>query len=87
MRGLDLSTFGLSEAVYAETALDWNQFLERLAQRYGADVISIEEALCWNGFCPMQHESEGVLYFNRNHVSLKGADLLANKVIGKVSDN
>jgi hypothetical protein len=36
---------------------------------------------------PMQHESEGVLYFNRNHVSLKGADLLANKVIGKVSDN
>ena len=53
MRGLDLSTFGLSEAVYAETALDWNQFLERLAQRYGVDVISIEEALCWNGFCPM----------------------------------
>ena len=54
MRGLDLSTFGLSEGVYAETALDWNQFLERLAQRYGVDVISIEEALCWNGFCPMQ---------------------------------
>lgn len=87
LRGLDLSAFGLSEADYDERASDWNQFIERLGQRYGADVVPITDALCWNGFCPMQHESNGVLYFNRDHVSLKGADLLARKVMERISED
>jgi len=87
MRGLDLSTLGLSEAAYDEKASDWNRSLERLGQRYGADVISAKDALCWNGFCPMQHGSNGILYFNRNHVSLRGAELLARKVMEKMPED
>jgi hypothetical protein len=86
-RGVDLSTLGLSEAAYDERASDWNRFLEGLGQRYGVDVVSVKNALCWDGFCPMQHESDGVLYFNRNHVSLKGAELLARKVMEKMPED
>jgi peptidoglycan/LPS O-acetylase OafA/YrhL len=84
LRGLDLSTFGLSEADYDKRASNWNQYLERLGHKYGADIVSVTDVLCWNGFCPMRNDA-GVLYFNRNHVSLKGADLLARKVIEKIS--
>ena len=87
LRGKELSTFGLSEATYDQRASDWNRSLERLGQRYGADVVSVKDVLCWNGFCPMQHESAGVLYFNRDHVSLKGADLLARKVMERISED
>lgn len=87
LRGLDLSAFGLSEAAYDGRASDWNRSLERLGQRYGAEVVSVKDVLCWNGFCPMQHESEGVLYFNRDHVSLRGADLLARMVMERISED
>ena len=33
----------------------------------------------------MQHRSAGVLYFNRDHLSLNGAGLLAGKVMATIS--
>ena len=81
----NLSTFGMGEAAYDERASGWNQSLDGLGQLYGADVVSVKDVLCWRGFCPMQHRSAGVLYFNRDHLSLNGAGLLAGKVMATIS--
>ncbi|MDE8650463.1 acyltransferase family protein [Novosphingobium album (ex Liu et al. 2023)] len=80
-RGEELDGFGRPLAEYESGASQWNRDLADMAARTGARLVSTTDALCPGGFCPMHREGVGALYFNKNHVSLRGARQLTSRLV------
>jgi hypothetical protein len=58
--------------------------LDRLAKNSGALPIKTDQFLCDRFFCRAYSESAGVLYFNRDHLSVSGARLILSRISPKI---
>lgn len=78
--GEPLAQFGLPITKYELRNRSWNSGLAGVARRHDAKIVSSVAALCDADFCPMYDEDNGVLYFNKNHISVAGARRIARSV-------
>jgi peptidoglycan/LPS O-acetylase OafA/YrhL len=78
-RGADPQTFGLSRRLFNEQNRGPTAYLDALSARLPVRTIKPADALCGERFCPAYREGIGALYFNRTHVSVTGARLVAKQ--------
>jgi hypothetical protein len=76
-RGGDLASVGLDVARYERSNAGAIEFLEVVRPRTGLVAFRPTEVLCSQAICRAYASGSGVLYFNRSHISLTGARMLA----------
>ena len=70
--GEPLDGLGISRAEYDAEAAAWRAYLAEQAQLWGAEVFDPAAALCDAALCRVYKDRVGVLYFNRDHLSVTG---------------
>lgn len=83
-RDEDIRRLGEPVGSYEHSTSAWNSLVHRIAAERGLGLVPVRSILCPDDFCAMYDTSEGVLYFNRNHVSLAGARRLARSVVANL---
>lgn len=78
--GGDVVAYSVPWADFAATNREAFDLLNGLRAKFGADAIHPERALCHDGQCYAYRNSSGVLYFNRDHLSLAGARQVLREV-------
>ena len=71
--GRDPAQLGLHRADYDADAADWRAFATELAGKYGAEIVDPAAMLCDADLCRLYDKEAGVLYFNSEHLGVKGA--------------
>jgi peptidoglycan/LPS O-acetylase OafA/YrhL len=69
----DLETLGRPRRAFEQETRSWQTFLQTLQARYQTQYFDPSTALCDDSVCHMYRRDTGVLYFNSDHLSLKGA--------------
>ena len=80
-RGGDVSTVGMKRGVHNARKANLNAALDEIIQDPNIYGINSTELYCSETLCPVWQEDIGTLYYNSNHISLTGAELLADKII------
>lgn len=70
--GASLDSLGISRAEYDGEAQEWRAYLANQARLWGAEVFDPTAALCDAALCRIYKDRVGVLYFNRDHLSVTG---------------
>jgi len=82
--GIDLSTLGLPTKTYEMDNSAWRKSVTRLSIKFSARIVDPKDVLCTSKLCPIYRPGLGVLYFNKSHISNRGASLLAARVLSEI---
>jgi peptidoglycan/LPS O-acetylase OafA/YrhL len=82
--GASLDTLGIPRAEYDGEADSWRAFLVEQAKLWGAEVYDPAATLCDAAFCRIYKDRIGVLYFNRDHLSVTGVDYVVADLAGRL---
>jgi hypothetical protein len=77
-RGLDIAHYGVARAEHDARNVWSNSLMQELAAA-GAIIVDSAALLCDGELCPA-YRAPSLLYFNRTHISLTGARLVANAI-------
>lgn len=85
-RGGDVSSVGMKRAFHDSRKASLNDALDEVIQGAGIYGVNSTEIYCTKIRCPVWREDMGTLYYNAGHLSLTGAELLANEIIMRFVD-
>jgi peptidoglycan/LPS O-acetylase OafA/YrhL len=80
----DLESLGRPRAAYEQETRNWQAFIQSLQARYQTQYFDPSAALCDNSLCHMYRRDTGVLYFNSDHLSLKGAAFVTGELARQI---
>jgi peptidoglycan/LPS O-acetylase OafA/YrhL len=76
----DLESLGRPRPAFEQETRRWQSFTHALQARYQTGYLDPSAALCDSARCHMYRHDTGVLYFNSDHLSLKGAALVTREL-------
>ena len=82
--GASLETLGISRAEYDGEAADWRAYLVEQAKLWGAEVFDPTAVLCDATLCRIYKDRVGVLYFNRDHLSVTGVGYVVDDLASRL---
>lgn len=83
-RGQDIRKIGIPQSSYRARSEKWNTVIAGLHKTYGAQIVDPSDILCDDHFCEIFRDGNGVLYFDKDHLSLKGSDLIAPTILATI---
>lgn len=82
--GAPLDRLGIPRAEYDDEADPWRAFLVEQAKLWGAEVFDPSRALCDDSLCRIYKDRVGVLYFNRDHLSVSGVAYVVDDLASRL---
>jgi len=80
----DLESLGRPRQAYEQETGQWQAFVQALHIQYQTGYFEPASLLCDAKLCHMYQRDTGVLYFNSDHLSLKGASLVADQIARQI---
>jgi len=76
----NLESLGRPRPAFEHETRGWQTFLQTLQARYQTQYFDPSALLCDDSLCHMYRRDTGVLYFNSDHLSLKGAAFVTREL-------
>lgn len=76
----DLESLGRPRPAYEQETRKWQAFVQSLHAKYRTEYFDPSSMLCDETLCHMYRRDAGVLYFNSDHLSLKGAAFVTREL-------
>jgi hypothetical protein len=80
----DLETLGRPRRAYDQETRRWRAFVLSLHAQYHTQYFDPSASLCDDRLCHMYRSDTGVLYFNSDHLSLKGAAFVSRDLAKEI---
>jgi peptidoglycan/LPS O-acetylase OafA/YrhL len=83
--GIGISDIGMKTFDQVRRSKSWNAFLDELATKYAAvTTFDPQTYLCDSNICRAYDDHDGVLYFNPDHLSLRGANAVFKELMDRL---
>jgi peptidoglycan/LPS O-acetylase OafA/YrhL len=82
--GRDIQRTGIQAPTYHATVAGWDGFLDKLAADQGMQTFDPSRYICDDEVCRMYDPAIGVLFFNPDHLSIKGATAVFNDLADSI---
>jgi hypothetical protein len=83
--GIGIADIGVKRLDYVRRSESWNAFLDGLAAKYaGVMTFDPQKYLCGSNICRAYDAHDGVLYFDPDHLSLRGVNAVFKELMDRL---